>query len=218
MEVHESSLEVVKTARYCTLGTDITAAKRVWFACHGYGQLARYFIRKFAALDLDSNCIIAPEGLHRFYLDGNSGRVGASWMSKEARLHDIRDYISYLDRVHQDSGAHQLAAHQQLVHFGFSQGVATMARYIAEGRYKAHKAVFWAGSFPPDIDMKYSRAFQDCEAYACLGDADPYGKKEHIERNQEHFKALGMAPKYFQFAGGHEIPSDALRTLDKMML
>ena len=40
--------------------------------------------------------IIAPQGLHKFYLEGTSGRVGASWMTKENREDDIKNYLVYL--------------------------------------------------------------------------------------------------------------------------
>jgi hypothetical protein len=52
----------------------------VWFVCHGYGQLAAYFIRHFAFLteNAPATVVIAPEGLSRFHLSGNGGRVGAT--------------------------------------------------------------------------------------------------------------------------------------------
>src|SRR5690554_3872961 len=37
--------------------------------------------------------------MHRFYRKGTQGRVGASWMTKEARLDDIEDNHKYLDKL-----------------------------------------------------------------------------------------------------------------------
>ena len=53
----------------------------------GYGQLAAYFSRHFAFMtEADpSTVIIAPEGLSRFYLSGNGGRVGARFKAHKGR-------------------------------------------------------------------------------------------------------------------------------------
>ena len=44
-EVSEHHLSVARTARYYTLGEP--GATEVWFVCHGYGQLAGRFLRRF---------------------------------------------------------------------------------------------------------------------------------------------------------------------------
>ena len=77
-----------KTFRYHILNEG-TNAKKVLYVLHGYGQLAEFFVRKFRELG-DEYLIVAPEGMHRFYLQGSSGRVGASWMTKEDREQDIK--------------------------------------------------------------------------------------------------------------------------------
>ena len=65
MEKHH--LKVSRTARYFTLGELNEQTKNVWFVCHGYGQLAEYFIRNFEAINDGENLIVAPEALSRFY-------------------------------------------------------------------------------------------------------------------------------------------------------
>ncbi|NBY39867.1 MAG: hypothetical protein EBQ66_02935 [Flavobacteriia bacterium] len=67
-------------------------------ALHGYGQLAAYFIQKFKSLS-PTLFVLAPEGPHRFYLEGSSGRVGASWMTKEARELDIENNLAWLNAL-----------------------------------------------------------------------------------------------------------------------
>ena len=97
----EQTIETKKTARYYTLGTLSENTKTVWFVCHGYGQLANYFLRNFKLLENEKTFVISPEGFHRYYLNGFSGRVGASWMTKEDRLNDIADYVAYLDQLYE---------------------------------------------------------------------------------------------------------------------
>ena len=97
----EHHLTVSRTASYQQLGTLSARTRRVWFVCHGYGQLAAYFVRHFAFLaEADpTTVVIAPEGLSRFYLTGNGGRVGASWMTRDDRLHEIADHINFLNQL-----------------------------------------------------------------------------------------------------------------------
>ncbi len=94
----KNTIQVNKSANFVTHGNPNTA-KIIVFALHGYGQLAEFFVRKFNVLNETDYFIVAPEGLHRFYLKGASGRVGASWMTKQERQSDINDYINYLDDV-----------------------------------------------------------------------------------------------------------------------
>lgn len=207
-------ITAAKTVRYATLGEDITKARRIWFACHGYGQLVPYFIRKFAPLDRAENFVVAPEGLSRFYLEGFSGRVGATWMTKEERLTDIADYVNYLNHLHEMLGIHTRRQDQKLIHFGFSQGVATISRYIAMGLYKPDKAVFWAGTFPPDLDVARAKpAFEHLEVHSLVGNADPFSTPEREALHTAHLDGFGIKPVRHRFAGGHDILSDPLSVL-----
>src|SRR2546422_4543520 len=99
MQEHQFSTS--RSARYFTLGSPQHAAD-VWLVCHGYGQLASRFLERFRPIEAERRCIVAPEGLSRFYLTEHPAerRVGASWMTREDRLHEIDDYVRYLDGVY----------------------------------------------------------------------------------------------------------------------
>ena len=94
-------IRVQKTARYAVLRPN-TPANSVMFAIHGYREMVPYFIKKFQSLADQGVMVVAPEGLHRFYIEGYSGRVGASWMTKEDRESDIIDYVDYLNQLYLD--------------------------------------------------------------------------------------------------------------------
>jgi hypothetical protein len=81
-------------ARYHKLGEVNASTKQIWWVLHGYGQLSQFFIQKFEVLAKQNICVIAPEGLSKFYLSGNSGRVGASWMTRENRQMDIETILN----------------------------------------------------------------------------------------------------------------------------
>jgi len=99
--IEEITLKTERTARIALLGRPGPEVRHLWLVLHGYRQLAPYFLRKFAPLARPDTLIAAPEGLSRFYLEGYYGKVGASWMTREARLDEIADQISYqIGRAH----------------------------------------------------------------------------------------------------------------------
>ena len=46
MGVNEHYIKVENTAHYVSLGELNRGTKEIWIVCHGYGQLAKFFIRK----------------------------------------------------------------------------------------------------------------------------------------------------------------------------
>lgn len=215
MQHHEGKINISKTARYYTCG-NVNTAKHIWFVLHGYGQLAKYFIRNFAHLNPDDYFIVAPEGLHRFYLNGFDGRVGATWMTKEARLDDIDDYVQFLDTVFKETAEENLNDGKVFTCFGFSQGVATASRWIAYGKHKPERAIFWAGSFPPDLEPVVARkSFESIKTLCCVGTDDPFVKQKQIDETKKHLSALNIHAKWITYSGDHKIPTAELsRVID----
>ncbi|MFN8394409.1 MAG: hypothetical protein U0176_07025 [Bacteroidia bacterium] len=78
MQSTEKHLAVTRTARYFQAGELSPKTRRLWIVLHGYGQKASFFIKHFEHLVDGGDCVIAPEGLSRFYLDGKWERVGAT--------------------------------------------------------------------------------------------------------------------------------------------
>src|SRR5881394_2158647 len=139
--VREHRVETRRSARYYALGPEARSASELWFVIHGYGQLAAQFIRVFEAIDDGTRRIVAPEALNRFYLvaadsaPASDRPVGATWMTREDREYEIEDYITYLDRVANEE-IERVAARvvpPRLIVLGFSQGTATVGRWITRG-------------------------------------------------------------------------------------
>lgn len=144
-------LEAPSTFRYVTHGSE--KAPHLLIVLHGYGQLAEYFIRKFT--HLESNFfIVAPEGMHRFYLKGSSGRVGASWMTKEERQLDIQTNMNWLNTLFAKLTSEN--TYQKISLLGFSQGGATAARWFHASNQFDH-FISWASVFPPDIEQELTK-------------------------------------------------------------
>lgn len=194
-----------KTARYFTLGTYSPATKEVWIVLHGYGQLANYFLDKFKGFESESRHIVAPEGLHRFYWKGFSGRVVASWMTKEERETDINDYVHFLDKV-----ANQFPCAEINV-LGFSQGAATACRFVALGKTKVNKLVLWGGAFPGDIDYFEKKSlFNSNKMKLVLGTEDEYYTEELIEKELKRLRGLELEFEVIRYEGGHNIYKEGL--------
>lgn len=215
MTEKETKLSISKSARFYTHGNSKNP-REIWMVLHGYGQLAQYFIKNFTHLNPERYFIVSPEGLHRFYLNGFEGRVGASWMTKEARLDDINDYVEFLNRIAHETIWPLLNPDTIFTVFGFSQGVATASRWIAYGNSKPQRAIFWAGSFPPDLEpVKAQKSFQNLKAYCCIGDNDPFVSTHQVEETKKHLAAINLPAQWMEYHGKHQIPKEELNRIIK---
>jgi predicted esterase len=206
----EHKLTVPRTARYYTLGTPSERIRDLWVVCHGYGQLARYFLRHFAVLDDGATLVVAPEGLSRFYLDGFSGRVGATWMTKEDRLSEIEDQATYLDLLLQHH-LRQLPADVRVHVLGFSQGGATVCRWLASGKPTCHHLVLWAASFPEDLHFDSEQSvLSGIPVDVVYGIQDEFITPDKLQHQSALMHSLGLSPHYHTFAGGHTLDADLL--------
>ncbi len=203
----KNNIQINKTAKYVTHG-DPKTAKTILFVLHGYGQLADFFIRKFTMLDESEYFVVAPEGLHRFYLKGASGRVGASWMTKEERQIDIDDYINYLDVVW--DGISSKYNFENKILFGFSQGGATASRWHNSGSFNADKFLLWAAVFPKDMMLEFSNMFLKSDNYFVLGNEDEYLSIEQGQFNTRQMNDLNLNFEFVKFLGKHNIDSKTL--------
>src|SRR3989440_9423273 len=215
--MQEHRVSVARTARYFTLGS-LRGAGEVWFACHGYGQLASRFLEKLRVLDDGTRYLVAPEGLSRFYLSESPAerRVGASWMTREDRLAEIEDYVQYLDAVYQAVFS-QLDRSQVTVHaLGYSQGAATVARWTALGRAKVDRLTLWGGEFPPDLDLALETVVDRLRAARLslvYGRADQFITSKVVAGITERLRAHGIPCREVPFDGGHELNATVLREL-----
>ena len=213
----EQKLSFNFEARYFKNG-NLENAKEVWFVIHGYGQLAKYFIRKFSVVEQANICIIAPEGLSHFYLEdiatrtaGGSNRVGATWMTRENREGDIQNYITYLNTLYtKEIGSRKI----KTTLLGFSQGSATVTRWALDGKVNFDRLVLWAGIFPPDMDFKKGHEMlAKKEVIEVLGKNDPYITQEKKKELNRLSEALQITPKLIEFDGGHDIDAITLKSL-----
>lgn len=198
-------LVLPKTFRYFTQG-DPSQANTLIYVLHGYGQLAEFFIRKFQFLG-EHHFIVAPEGMHRFYLNGSSGRVGASWMTKEERETDISDNIRFLDNLHAEITAN--GTFDRIMILGFSQGGATAARWHFKGKIKADHLLIWASVFPPDLlmEQEFEGRLSSKNVFFIGEDDEYYSAEQQIEQLQ-FYRSKGFESIHYK--GKHDISPEIL--------
>ncbi len=216
--MEEKNIEFQFKARYYKAGKLDASTKQVWIVIHGYGQLGQYFIKKFQKLTEQNICVIAPEGLSRFYLyelteqGRTDNKVGATWMTRENRLMDIDNYVKYLDTIYE----HELSSFKNIpiTILGFSQGCATVCRWAAQGKLKFDKLILWAGLFPPDMDFKAGHhALVSKKTYMVVGNQDHFVTPERIKDFDVLAEKLGIKPEKIVFEGKHEINEEVLMWL-----
>lgn len=207
MNPEHLSFPVRKTASVYYYGK--LQAKKHIYVLHGYKQLARFFMRHFQNLLNEDTCVIAPEGLHRFYTEGNHGRVGASWMTKEQRHSDIEDYIGYLNDL-----SAEISMYKDVILIGFSQGVATAFRWMMASNISFSKVLMCSGMVPEDVSIQLKKGQGKSKFYYLSGNEDPFKDDAMVENHLKALRENGLEFEEVIFEGGHTIdPTSVLKIL-----
>ena len=219
--MQEHHIEVRKTARYYTLGNPSPDIRTVGFFCHGYRQLGGRFLNQLTRLDDGRRLLVAPEGLHRFYVEestslhGKDSRIGASWMTAEDRGYEISDYVAYLDQVYERIFESVDRTSVSVVAVGFSQGAAAVARWVASGRVRVDRTVLWSGLLPPDLDVEGFRRNMGKPVALVMGRDDELISKELVRKAREKMQADNILYDLIEFEGGHHLD---LKVMERVML
>jgi len=210
----ENHITVSRTARYYTLGELNQSTKDIWILLHGHKQLAGNFIIQFEELAGEGSFIIAPEGLNRGYIKGDYGEIGAAWMTKEDRDSDINDYVNYLDKLYDEIIKPAREKYSIKINgLGFSQGAATLSRWLALGKSKIDKAVFWCGNLAHDIDYSLAENLKYIDINLVFATNDPYYKNDFYHTQEKLLNDAGIKFKTKIFNGGHEINAELLKNV-----
>jgi len=220
----EHHLAVTRTARYFAVGgsdeaaDDASELRELWIVCHGYGQLAAKFLEPFVPLATPWRRIVAPEGLSRFYLDrsrvgvNTQAGVGATWMTREDREHEIVDQIAYLDTLLDHLLPAASSSHVRLCVLGFSQGVATLMRWLVRGgRVRPDQVVVWAGSVPADVEVsELAGRLAGAPVVFAIGTRDELASWAGADVEVGRFTAAGIQARLVTFNGGHRLDTPTL--------
>lgn len=207
----ENHIIINKTARYYTLGELNEHTKQVWFVLHGHGQLASSFIKKFEPLLRDDVFFIAPEALNYFYPKRGSMDVGATWMTKEDRLNQIKDYINYLNDVYENFDIDQYP-NVKITALGFSQGASTVTRWVNATPHRIDRTIVYAGEVAPElVPLQDTSGLKKTENHFVYGTQDEFFKLDIFQEMKERYASVDF--NFIEFEGTHEIYTEVLKPL-----
>lgn len=211
IEIISKNIDVKKTARYYLLNSQSGKIKETWFALHGYSQNAEDFLKIFTGFAGGDKLIIAPEALNRFYARGFNGKIGASWMTREDRENEIKNYIEYLSALYKEIKKMFPDKFTNVNVLGFSQGTATACRWIFGSGLKFKKLVLWGGGIPPDVNLNENKTLINSLGLTMIiGDKDEFVPSEKLDAEEERLKAAGIDYNLIRYEGNHFITTELL--------
>lgn len=208
MQKHE--LKVSKTARYFTKGKLSENTKEIWFVLHGYAQTAEDFLESLDGLSSETRYIIAPEALSRFYWKDFTTNPVASWMTKTDREVDIADNMEYLNSLYFNVLKGINIKDIQIKFLGFSQGAATLSRWLFADKIKSTANYFYAGELAHELDFSKSENFRNAKNYYIYGTKDFFIDTTKLNRLKDNFSEKNLYLNIFTFDGKHQIHQDAV--------
>jgi predicted esterase len=216
----EHHIKVQRTARYYMIGEPGANTRDVWFACHGYNQLAGDFIREFEPISDDSRVIVAAEALNRYYLATEPGfhsaeaKIGATWMTRADRDAEIADYVAYLDDLYDEIFTRAPREEVSVTVLGFSQGGATANRWLTRGRARADRLIMWGALLATDSDLnKAATFFGDVKLTIVYGTRDKFADEGMISKYEKLLRDKKVPFELITFDGGHRMDRATLAAL-----
>ena len=204
------SVQIKRHAQYLKIGTLTKQTKYIWFGLHGYGQTADYIAHKLDFLDKEENLVICPEGLNKFYWHDNDKPV-ACWMTKRHRYEEIDDFVGYLDALYNRYCKH-VHHDTKIIFFAFSQGCATLWRWLHATQPRFNVLINWAGWIPEDISYLHLEDYlADKKMYLRYGNSDQYMDAKMIKMLEDVIKKSRLQIDIDQFEGKHNIPSEEIQ-------
>jgi predicted esterase len=219
--IHTESIRVNRTALFASLGpAPGPAVSELWYILHGQSMRAAAFLETARALEAPSRLLIAPEALNRHYEGeisaSRNATVGATWMTREERESEIRDYVAYLDDLHALMTERFAGSPPPVTILGFSQGGATGVRWAAHGTVRIARLIVWASSLPPDVNYVELMARQrNPRVTYVAGTKDIYITPKVLGAQHAILSEAKVPFEAVSFEGGHRLDDEALRHVSR---
>ena len=202
-------------ASYITLNILSPKTKNIWIIFHGYGQLSKFFIRRFDILDKKENYIIAPQGLSKFYTDKHYQNVGASWLTREDKNIDFKSQLSYLNSVIAQISSKVKMNNYKINLFGFSQGVSTLCRLTQNIDFQIDNIIMWAGWIPSEFFNLSIESCKNSNFIYVMGKKDKYFDLKLINEYKNEFIKKKYRFNYELFNGEHKVDRKVLKKINE---
>lgn len=129
-------------------------------------------------------------------------------MTSDGRQSEIDDYLAYMRTIR----ARIIGDQAAVVLFGFSQGTATVSRWVAYDAVQPTALVLWAGAMANDLTEEgLARVRRVPVRLMVAGDNDEYLDEERIAAEIRRTDELDIKFDVVRFSGGHAIIDDILR-------
>ena len=202
----KKQISIPKTHKYSQIGEFSEKTNTVWIVLHGYGMLSEFFIKKFECILNDSTVVIAPEASNRFYLENNYYRVGASWMTKLDKEKDIEDNISFIQTLYSNIIDEIGHTNFKLNTLGFSQGGATLVRWIMSNSITIDSLILWGSDIPKDCLTKEKKSrWSSIDVKLVIGNQDEYINEENKQKVIDMISTYGLKHELVEYEGSHKI-------------
>ena len=132
-------------------------------------------------------------------------------MTREDRLVEIEDYVRYLDEVQREM-LDRSARDVRVTALGFSQGTATVARWLVHGSARIDRVILWAGLLPPEIDPAgpARERLMSSDLHLVRGTRDDLLNAGQVAEQAERLTRAGVRCTVLEFEGGHRMDRDTL--------
>ena len=202
----KKQISIPKTHKYSQLGEFSEKTNTVWIVLHGYGMLSEFFIKKFECILNGSTVVIAPEGSNRFYLENNYYRVGASWMTKLDKEKDIEDNMSFIQTLYSNAVDEIGHTNFKLNTLGFSQGGATLTRWIMSNNITVDSLILWGSDIPKDcLTSEKKSRWSSIDVKLVIGNQDEYINEENKQKVIDLISSYGLKYELVEYEGSHKI-------------
>jgi len=122
--------------------------------------------------------------------------------------------VAYLEQLASEVRRHLSGAGPRIVVLGFSQGTATVCRWLASSDLRADQLVLWAGGIPPELDVAaWSTRLHGAALTLVAGENDEMVPASAVVAEGERLSAAGVAFNLLRYPGGHRVEADALTRL-----
>lgn len=116
--------------------------------------------------------------------------------------------MAYLDKLYEKEN---LKNANNLILFGYSQGVSIVTRWIARSQINCSKLILNSGRLPKELKPEDFAFLEDTEISFVYGTEDPFVNKEFLESEEKRIRELFPKNlKFIPFDGGHEVNKDVI--------
>jgi predicted esterase len=135
-------------------------------------------------------------------------------MTREDREREIEDHVGYLDALYASIRRRRGRARAHVTVLGFSQGAATVCRWLARGKARADRVVLWGGRVPQDIfPLEATSPLRAASLALVVGSADEYVTPLVASEQEALLLDQKIPYQMYRFDGGHAMDAETLRQI-----